>query len=173
MKGRRAMHGCKVWYCRMTVALLLVAIAGCDEDAPPVAFRSDFVPLKVVMTDYIIDGDEKLFKIQGSAQLIVPLAGCEPVQDGNCFRYLALPKPVVDSLSVRIDNQVLLQNDRGFFTSRNADSKRINELRAEAARKMQNIAGSEPHVQQAMKITRDALRQFYEKFGCSCSLQWR
>lgn len=151
-------------------------IVGCDhEDAPPVSFRSDFVPLKVVMTDYIIDdGGTKLFKIQGSAQLIVPLSGCEPKLNGRCFEYTNLPRPVVDGLSVRIDNQVLMVNERGFFTTRDADSKRVNELRADAAKKMKEIAGSEAHVQKAMTVTVNALRQFYEKFsGYSCSVEWK
>ncbi len=158
------------------VFFVLVMFAGCREKPPhPVSFRSDFVPLKVEMTDYIIaDGGDKLFKIRGSAQLIVPLGGYEPECKNKCFIYSNLPRPTVDALSVRIDNQVLLQNDRGLFTTRNADSERINKLREEAAMKMKEVAGLETHVQQAMKITADALREFYEKFdGYSCSINWK
>lgn len=154
---------------------IISLLAGCGKDEPsPVTFRSDFVPLKVVMTDYILeDGGSKLFKIQGSAQLIVPLAGYEPELQGKCFKYSNLPRPVVDTLSTTIDRQEILCNERGIFTSRNADSGRINALRATAAKKMQEIAGCETHVQEAMKSTTDALRRFYEKLGYTCSCSWQ
>lgn len=171
--------GCIIRYLLVPAAVAWGILRYCRDsvevERAPVSFRSDFVPLKVVMTDYVIaDGGSKLFKIEGSAQLIVPLAGCEPELVGKCFKYRDLPRPVVDALSVKIDNQVLFRNDRGLFTSRQADSQRINELRAKAAEEMRALAGSETHVQQAMRVTADALRQFYEKFdGYSCSLQWK
>lgn len=156
-------------------ASLSMLLAGCSDDTPtPTSFRADFVPLKIVMTDYIFDNDGgKLFKIHGSAQLVVPLSSYEPELQGKCFKYTNLPRPIVDELSVKFDKQVLIQNDRGLFTSRKADSKRINELRKTAAEEMVKIAGSEPHIQQAMKATVNAMREFYEKFdGYSCSIQW-
>ncbi len=158
------------------IMTLMFILVGCGNESPqpPVCLRSDLVPLKVVMTDYIIDGDgDKLFKIEGSAQLIVPLASHEPRLNGRCFEYLDLPRPVVDTLSTRIDRQVLILNERGLFTSQKADSKRINELRAAAAKAMQELAGSELHVQCAMKNAADVLRKFYEKFdGYTCTIQW-
>ena len=158
------------------VSISIIAIlVGCRKDNhQPATFRSDFVPLKVVMTDYILeDGGSKLFKIQGSAQLIVPLAGYEPELQGKCFKYSNLPRPVVDTLSTAIDDQVILCNERGPFTTRKADSNRINALRATAAEKMMEIAGCETHVQEAMKSTTDTLRRFYEKFGYTCSCSWQ
>lgn len=157
------------------LTLLSTLLAGCSDDTPPpTSIRADLVPLKIEMTDYIFDnGGEKLFKIQGSAQLVVPLSSHQPVLNGKCFEYKKLPKPTVDENSVTFDKQVLIQNDRGLFTSRKADSRRINELREEAAKRMKEIAGSKPNVQHAMNATVSAMREFYEKFeGYSCSIQW-
>lgn len=155
------------------IAILLVGCQG-DKESQQVVFRSDFVPLQVEMTDYIFaDGGKKLFRITGSVQLIVPLASYEPKLNGKCFEYQNLPKPVVDPLSLNIGEQVLVLNDRGLFTSRKEDSSRINELRKEAAEEMEKIAGADIHVQEAMKNTAEALKAFYNKFGYSCSLDWK
>ena len=155
--------------------LLSMSLVGCSDDTPPpTSLRADLVPMKIVMTDYIIDnGGEKLFKIEGSAQLIVPLASHEPELNGKCFKYTKLPRPKVDVSSVTFDKQVLVQNERGLFTSRKADSQRINKLRENSAEEMKKIAGAEAHIQAAMKVTADVMREFYEKFdGYSCSIQW-
>ena len=163
----------EIWF----ATLLAITLCGCEKSSPPPAsIRSDFVPLKVVMTDYIFeDGGDKLFKIQGSAQLIVPLASYEPQRDGKCFVYEELPRPIVDEVSVMIDNQVLIRNERGIFTSLKADSNRINKLRADAAEEMKKLAGNNAHVQQAMEITANAMRKFYEKFdGYTCTIKrWK
>lgn len=155
------------------IAILLV---GCqdDKESKPVEFRSDFVPLQVEMTDYIFaDGGKKLFRIKGSVQLKVKLEGCKTELNGKCFEYQNLPKPEVEPPSLKIEEQVLVLNDRGLFTSRKEDSSRINELRKVAAEEMEKIAGADIHVQEAMKNTAEALSAFYKKFGYSCSLDWK
>ena len=155
----------------MALASIMV---GCDEEEsqPLVSLRSDLVPLKVIMTDYVKDGGgEKLLKIECSAQLIVPLANCKPERDGDKFKCL-LPQPVVDTTSTKIEKQTLVWNERGFFTSQKADSKRINDLRKEAAKAMQELAGSKDFVDHARRNTEDVLHAFYRKSGYQCSVEW-
>ncbi len=127
------------------------------------------------MTDYIFaDGGKKLIKVDGSANYVVPLAAYAPYLEGKCYKYSDMPRPRLDMLSLRIDEQKLLINERGLFTSRSADSARINDLRSEAVKKMQELAGDESLVQRAMANTVDALMAFYGKFGgYSCSIQWK
>lgn len=161
----------------MGVALVSMMV-GCggngNDSQPKVIFRADLVPLKVAMTDYVIDWDgEKLFKIEGSAQLIVPLADHKPTLKGRTVEYLGLPQPRVDNLSCRIDSQKPILNVRGWFTSQKADSKRINELRKEAAVEMQKVAGNEKHIQIAKKNAEEVLCAFYKKLGHEgCSIKW-
>ena len=155
---------------------LMVLMTGCSRsDMSSVCLRADLVPLKVMMTDYIFaDGGKKLIKVEGSANYVVPLAAYTPYLDGKCYRYSDMPRPRLDMLSLRIDGQKLLINERGLFTSRSADSSRINDLRNEAMKKMRELAGDESFVYIAMANTVDALRSFYEKFeGYSCSIQWK
>ena len=155
----------------MFLAFIMV---GCEEEKSQqvVTLRSDFVPLKVMMTDYVIAEDgAKLFKIEGSVQLIVPLADCDIKREGNTIEYSKVPRPKVDNLSARIDKQTLILNERGLFTSRTADSKKINEIRKEAAEEMKKLAGSDTFAQLAMKDTEQALRAFYGD-NYKCSVKW-
>lgn len=166
-----------LWLMKISDFALCVLLAGCGQEEPskPVSFRADLVPLKVCMTDYIIeDGGEKLVKIEGSAQLMVPVSSYDPKRDGDCYVYESLPYPVVDEATARIDKQVLMQNGRGWFETLPANSKTFNRLRAEAKENMIKIAGDKKHVQMAMKTTADALRKFYEKFGYKCEIKnWK
>ena len=163
-----------LWLMKICGFVLCILLAGCSQEdtANQVSFRADFVPLKVYMTDYVMkDGGEKLVKIEGSAQLIVPVSIDDPKREGNCFVYESLPRPVVDVQSVRIDRQVLVQNGRGWFESLPENVKTFNEIREEAKQSMIKIVGSKVHVQMAMTSTADALRQFYEKFGYRCEIR--
>ena len=154
---------------------LIALIAGCSkESGQPIQRRADLVPLKIVMTDYIFaDGGEKIIKIQGSAQMIVPLGSFEPSLKKNKYVYTNLPQPKVDDQSVVIDKQELLLNERGFFTTRAADSEKINAIRKKAAEEMKKTAGSEAHVQRAKVITEEVLRAFHKMFGYECQITWK
>lgn len=156
-------------------AVCCILVAGCSRSEEPlVSLRADLVPLKIVMTDYIFaDSGRKLIKVEGSATYVVPLAAYEPFLEGKCFVYRDLPRPRFDLQSLRIDNQKLLRNERGIFTSRNADSARLNELREEAIKRMKEVVERESFVESAMVNAKDALDAFYEKFdGYSCRIQW-
>lgn len=160
----------------MVLGCLMAVIAGCSRsDSPPTSLRADLVPLKVVMTDYIVaDSGRKLIKVEGSVSYVVPLASYEPRLEGRCFVYHNLPRPRLDLLSLRIDGQKLLRNERGLFTSRSSDSARINELREDAVKKMKEVAEDESFIQIAMANAKDAMKAFYEKFdGYSCLIQWK
>lgn len=160
----------------VSLGCLMAVIAGCSRSGnPPASLRADLVPLKVVMTDYILaDSGRKLIKVEGSANYVVPLAAYDPRLVDKCFIYHDLPRPRLDLLSLRIDGQKLLKNERGLFTSRSADSARINELREESVKKMKEVAADESFVQIAMANAKDAMKAFYGKFdGYSCSIQWK
>ena len=76
----------------MVLGCLMAVIAGCSRsDSPPTSLRADLVPLKVVMTDYIVaDSGRKLIKVEGSVSYVVPLASYEPRLEGRCFVYQRL-----------------------------------------------------------------------------------
>ena len=152
----------------------LVLAMGCSRPEDPVSLRADLVPLKMMMTDYLLkDGGKKLIKIECSANYVVPLSSYEPHLDGKCFRYQDIPNPMLDMLSMRIDGQKILINKRGVFTSRRADSARINDLRNEVVKAMREQMENESYLRVARKNAEDALRAFYEKFdGYTCSVQW-
>lgn len=164
--------------CLVCFALSAVS-AGCtqsEDSEPPACLKADLVPLKIVMTDYIsADGGSKLIMIKGSASYVVPFSALnEPSLEGKRFTYHDLPCPRLDVLSLRIDEQSLLINERGLFTSRREDSVRINELRAEAMNSMKDLMEGAAFVEHAKKNTQDALRAFYEKFdGYSCDVKWK
>ena len=162
-----------LWLMKISGFALSVLLAGCGqkESSNPVSFRADLVPLKVYMTDYIIvDGGEKLVRIEGSAQLIVPVSSYDPRREGDCFVYESLPCPVVDEVTARIDKQILIHNDRGWFETLPTNSDKFNKLRAEAKKNMIEIAGNDKHKQIAKATTKDALRTFYGKFGYDCKI---
>lgn len=156
-------------------AVCCILMTGCSRSEETlVNLRADLVPLKIVMTDYILaESGRKLIKVEGSASYVVPLAAYEPQLEGKCFVYHDLPRPRFNLQSLRIDNQRLLRNERGIFTSRSADSARINKLREEAVMRMREVVERESFVESAMVNAKDALDAFYEKFdGYSCRIQW-
>ena len=63
---------------------ILVLVLGCARQEDPVSLRADLVPLKMMVTDYLLkDQGRKLIKIEASANYVVPLSTYEPHEGYN------------------------------------------------------------------------------------------